>query len=452
LRPISLLAVWGVLFTAIVVGYIASYLVPNLSLAAAIVLGAAIAPPDAVAATSIANRLGIPRRIVTILEGEGVVNDATALTIYRFATAAVVTGSFSLKQSLLTFALIAVGEIGWGLLVGKFFTWLWPRVKDTSIEVALSLVAPYVSYMPPEQLGGSGVLAAVTAGLFIGERAFSALAFDTRIQTRSVWDMVRFILENILFLLTGLQLRLILAGTGDYSTRELIAYGALVSLAIIVIRFLWVFPATYIPRKLFRRIREKDPAPPWQYPFLISFTGMRGAISLAAAFAIPEVTASGEPFPGRDLIAFLTFCVIVTTLLAQGLTLPLVIRWLGIDKHGAAEREKLKREEMETRLIATEDALRHIDKSKRNHSSDVLTMVRELYKRREETLRERINGRDWEDIEEEVEFRSQLISSERATVADLREKGKVSDDVVRRIESDLDHEEARLLAKLHKHE
>ncbi|MDQ3189271.1 MAG: Na+/H+ antiporter, partial [Pseudomonadota bacterium] len=317
LRPIVLLAVGCVVFTTVVVAAAAHWLI-GLPWPVAFVLGAIVSPPDTVAPLAIARRLGVPSRITSILEGEGLVNDATALVLFKFALAAVLTGVFSLTQATMTFAAIVVGEAMWGLLVG----WLMLRLRfwanEPRIEVTISLLTPFIAFWIPHAAGGSGVLATVVAGLYVGVKGVQLIGSKTRLQAVFFWDFVTYIIEGAIFLLTGLQARVVLEGLGSIAWSQLLLYAAAISVVAIGVRYLWVFPATYLQRRLSRTLRERDPTPPWQVPFIISFTGIRGVVSLAAALSIPVMMSAGQPFPDRNLILFLTFSVIVVTLVVQG--------------------------------------------------------------------------------------------------------------------------------------
>src|SRR5215470_12279690 len=336
LRPISLLAVGCVVFTTVAVAATTHFLL-GMPWAVGFVLGAIVSPPDAVAPLSIAQRLQIPRRLVVVLEGEGLANDATALILYRFAIAAVSIGSFSFHQAAATFAAIVAGEILWGIGVGWLMLRLRRWVRDPRIEITLSLLTPFLAYWPPEYLGGSGVLATVTAGLYISWNGLRLISAATRLQGIFFWDFFAYIIEGMVFLITGLQARALVAGIHD-PISKLVISAAVVSAVVIVLRFIWMYPATYLPRWLVPAIRRRDPSPPWQWPFLLAFAGVRGIVSLAAALAIPFTTASGAPFPDRDLILFVTFSVILVTLVGQGLLMPAVVRWLGLVRAGRHER------------------------------------------------------------------------------------------------------------------
>ena len=443
IRPIALLAVGCVIFTAVLVAYCAEALIPPLPLASAFVLGAAISPPDVVAATSIARRLQLPEKLVTILEGEGVVNDATALTIYRFAVAAAAVGSFSIKSALAAFGATVVGEIAWGLAVGWFFSWLIVRVNDSSIEVLFSLTIPYVAYLVPESMGGSGVLATVAAGMFSGRRAFVALGSETRLQAQPVWRTLQFALESVLFLLTGFQLRQVTAEIRMYSLSDLVLYGAIVSALVIVVRFAWVFPAMYLPRRLFRGKGSSTDEPSWRYSFLIAFTGMRGGVSLAAALAVP-VSFGTEPFPARDLIIFLTFAVILATLVVQGLTLPFVIRWLGLDREGAAESTALQKEEFQVRIKILESALSRLEQQEDAASGSAIKAIHTEYQRRRDGLQSLLDEESHEDVVRELALRDRLAEAEQNALDHLSTDGSISVAVLRRVQRSLDLNRVRL--------
>jgi CPA1 family monovalent cation:H+ antiporter len=441
LRPISLLAVGLVLFTTVIVAWLAHHFM-KLPLAAGFVLGAIVSPPDAIAATAIAERLNVPRRIVTILEGESLVNDATALVAYRFAVAAVATGSFSLASAGVQFFIVGIGGILVGLAVGWLAVWFHKRVDDAPIEITVSLLTPFVAYLLAERLAGvSGVLAVVTAGLYLGWRTPEILSYRTRLQAGPVWEMVEFLLNGFVFILIGLQLPEVLSGLpeSDYSFGKLVGYALIISLAVIVIRMLWVFPAAYLPRLLFKKIRDKDPYPNWRHVTIIGWTGMRGVVSLAAALALKE------DFPGRDLILFLTFVVIFATLVLQGLSLPWLIRRLGIKDDGSARKE-----ELEARLKANRAALNHLKKIAESNpaKADALERLRVEYEdhiRQVEGDEPKNAGTPLRLFSSEYERLShEALQEERKTILQLRNESVISDEVLRRIQRDIDLAEIRL--------
>ena len=296
LRPIVLLAVGCVIFTAFAVAAATHYLI-GLPWTVGFLLGAIVAPPDVVAPLAIARRLGMPRRILVVLEGEGLANDATALILYRFTVAAITTGMFSLPKATGTFALIVVAEILFGVAVGWLSLRARHRARDPQVEITLSLITPYLAYWIPEHLGGSGILATVACGLYISWNGPLLISSATRLQGIFFWDLVIFLIEGLLFLLTGFQMRLLFEKSKAFPLEDILLTTALVAIIVVVARFAWVYPATYLPRLISKRIRKRDPAPNWRTVFVISFTGVRGAVSLAAALALPLALPSGEAFP-----------------------------------------------------------------------------------------------------------------------------------------------------------
>ena len=446
LRPISLLAIGCVIFTTIAVAG-ASHWLLRLSWPVGFVLGAIVSPPDAVAPLSIAKRMQLPRRILVILEGEGLANDATALILYRFAVAAVSAGVFSIGQATATFAAILVGEVFWGIGVGWLMLRLRRWVRDPRIEILLSIVTPFIAYWPPEQLGGSGVLATVTAGLYISWNGLRLISAATRLQGIFFWDFLIYLIEGMVFLITGLQARRLLGGIDHYSMHELVVSAAIVSAVVIVTRFVWMYPATYIPRWI-PAIARRDPAPPWQYPFVLASAGIRGIVSLAAALAIPFATESGRPFPGRDLILFLTFSVILVTLVGQGLLLPWIIRALGLANAGRRERREDRAEEFKARRQAVEAAAEQFEQlvANRKLPEEVVAPIRAYHRERLKRVTHRSDGDDAHgklvQIRDEVDL--QLIGAERKLINDLYRTGQLKDEARRRIERELDLREAHL--------
>ncbi|HEY3730181.1 MAG TPA: Na+/H+ antiporter [Steroidobacteraceae bacterium] len=447
LRPISLLAVGGVVFTTIAAGAVVHWML-GLSWPVAFVLGAIVSPPDAVAPLSIARDMQLPRRILVILEGEGLVNDATALILYRFAAAAVSIGVFSLPHAALLFIGIVAGEILWGIGVGWVMLRLRRWVAHPRVEILLSMLTPFVAFLPPEQLGGSGVLATVTAGLYISWNGLRLISSATRLQGIFFWDFLIYLVEGMVFLITGLQARAVLAGVEVYSLQELAIAALVVSVAVIAIRFVWVYPATYLPRWLIPAVRRKDPSPPWQAPFALAFTGVRGIVSLAAALALPLQIADGSPFPQRDLILFLTFVVILVTLVGQGLALPAVIRGLGLANAGRQEHHVDATEEFAARRDAVAAATERLQQMTRDRSLPqgvVAPLLTGLHDRLN-NLEHRIDGhgghRKLVTLYDDVEL--ELLSAERQVVNDLYRDGKLKDEARRRIERELDLREAGL--------
>jgi monovalent cation/hydrogen antiporter len=448
LRPIASLSVGLVGLTTVTVA-VAAHLLVDLPWASAFVLGAIVSPTDPVAATAVVGRLRAPRQIVTILEGESLINDGTALVLYSVAVSAVVTGSFSLPEAALEFVLYGVGGTAIGLVVGWAISRVRRWIADPLVEITVTLFTPYAAYIPAEELGVSGVLAAVAAGLYLGWRNPETTAPRNRLQAFGLWEVLPFLLNSVLFILIGLQLPNILESiSGEYPVTSVVLYAAVVSLAVIGTRLLWTFPATYLPRYLSRSVRERNPSPPWQQIAAIAYTGMRGAISLAAALAIPITVENGAPFPGRDQILFLTFCVILITLVVQGLSLPLLVRRLGL---AGAEGEE-EREETEARLRAAEAALARLEELADEEwvREDTTARMRDLYEYRRRRFAARQDERPeaGDGYEERSlayqRFRRELLGAERAALLRLRGEGRISDEVRRRVERDLDLEDARL--------
>jgi len=444
LRPILLLAIGLVLFTTVAVGYLVHYFI-GLPLAAGFVLGAIVSPPDAVAAAAIAQRLSVPRRVVTILEGESLVNDATALVALRFAITAVATGSFSPAQATGQFFLVGLGGVFAGLIVGAIVSWLHRHVDDPPVEVTLSFLTPFIAYILAERFGASGVLAVVTAGLFIGWRLPEITTSGTRLEAGPFWNMIEFLLNGVVFILIGLKLPDALRALSGRGIAQLVWYALVISVTVIGIRVLWVFPATYLPRLLSKTIRERDPYPAWRHVMIVAWTGMRGVVSMAAALALPLSLQNGRPFPGRDLILFLTFMVILATLVLQGLSLPPLIRWLGVKDDKGAEKE-----ERDARLAANRAALDRLQQiAERDPTkADALQRVRIEY---EDRIRQ-LEGYEPDTaaspnrlFSSEYEFLSnEALQVEREMIIRLRNQGVINDEVLRRIQRDIDLAEVRL--------
>jgi CPA1 family monovalent cation:H+ antiporter len=445
LRPIGLLAIGLVIATTIGVAAVAHAVIDGMSWEAAFVLGAVVSPTDPVAATAIASRVGAPSRFVTIVEGESLINDATALIAYKFAVAAVVNGSFSLAEAGGRFVVNAVAGIAIGLAIGWIVAQVRRAIDDAPTEIAISLVTAYFAYLPAEALGVSGVLAAVTTGIFLGWRSPQLITPSTRIQVFAVWEIVQFVLNAALFVLVGLQLPGVLDGISGLATGTIVLYAAAVSLAVIVVRFLWVFPATYLPRLLSERVRTNDPAPPWQMPAIIGWTGMRGAVSLAAALAIPETIHAGGPFPQRDLIIFLTYAVILVTLLLQGMTLPMLIKVLGVEDDGNVTQRESK-----ARLLAARAAIDRIGELQAEEwvRDDTAERLRKSYEFRIRRFSARFDDSDDGAIDERSyafqRLRREVLEAERAAIIRLRNQGRINDEIMHRIERDLDLEDTRL--------
>jgi monovalent cation/hydrogen antiporter len=467
-RPIALLSVGLVLFSTFAVAAVAHAVIPNLGWGPALVLGAVVSPTDAVAATAIMDRLGAPHRVIAILEAESLLNDATGLVAWRYAVLAVVAGTFSLWIAGAQFVLSLVAGVAIGLAVGWALVQVWRRLDDPLVGITLSFLAPYIAFVSADRiLRVSGVLAVAVSGIYASRRSSEVLPAAARIQAVAVWDLVIFLLNGLAFILVGLQLRHVLTSVGQVSVWDLVRGGAAVSLAVIAARFIWVFPSTYLPRFLSRRIRERDPYPGWRNVVVVAWSGMRGVVSLAAALAVPLTVTGGASFPNRDLIIFLTFCIILVTLVGQGLSLPPLLRLLGVTADGTDVREEAR-----ARFRALGAALNRLEELAEEDwiTEGALGQVRAYYEGRQKKLRTRFGkldhthddpgadgqsghthteGRD--HLEEHrshqqnlLRLRQELLDTERATVIQLRNEGLINDGVLRLVERELDLEELRL--------
>jgi monovalent cation/hydrogen antiporter len=443
-RSISLLAVGLVLTTMLAVAVVAQAVIPGLGWAGAFVLGAIVSPTDPTAATAIAQRLGLPRRLIALIEGESLVNDGTALVAYRFAVAAVVTGSFSLAAASGRFLLNVVGGIAVGLAVGFVIRQVRRRIANPPVEITISILSGYFAFLPAQALGVSGVLAAVTVGIYMGWYTPQLTTPQTRLQGAAVWEILFFLLNALLFALIGLQLPAIIDALSGISTGALIRYAVIVTAVVTGARFAWIFATGYLPRRLSRRA-PGDPLASWRSSTVLAWSGMRGAVSLAAALALPLTTDTGESFPDRDLIIFLAFAVILGTLVVQGLTLPALIRVLGLEDDGLAEKEDAK-----ARIHAADAALQRLEELLDEEwvREDTAERMRGLYNFRRERFRSRFEpeaDRSADDRSADYQrLRHELLDAERAAVVELRRTGRIDDEVMRRVVRDLDLEDARL--------
>jgi Na+/H+ antiporter len=444
-RAITLLAVGLVLATMSAVAAAAHTVVDGLPWAAAFTLGAIVAPTDPLAATAIARRLGVPRRLVTVLEGESLVNDASALVAYRLAVAAVVAGSFSLWGAGLQFVGRGIGGVAIGLAVGWLIAEARRRIEDPVVEIVLSVVTGYAAYLPAELMGASGVLAAVTAGLYVGWRAPELASPSTRLLGFSFWEVLVYLLNAVLFVLVGLQLHPILTGVSGSSAAVLLGQAALVSAVVIAVRIVWGFTVPYLVRALDRRPAQRARRVGARERLVASWSGMRGAVSLAAALALPLETSTGQPFPQRNLIIFVTFGVIFATLVLQGLSLPWLIRRLGLHRDDSEEQEELR-----GRLRATDAALTRLEELAVQEwtREDTVQRMRGLYQFR----RRRLKARAGYLADDGAQDRSlayqrlvrELLEAQRREIVRLRNQGQISNEVMHRIERDLDLEDSRL--------
>jgi CPA1 family monovalent cation:H+ antiporter len=437
-RPISLLAfgLVGVTMTAVAcIGH--DWL--GLDWPVAFTLGAIVSPTDALASTEIMSRIGVPRRIEALVEGESLVNDGTALVLYKAAVGAATGSVFSLVDTGGRIVLNVVGGIAIGLAVGYVVRRVRRVLDDPPIEIAIAVLSGYLAYLPAAALGVSGVLAAVTIGVYMGWHTPELTNERTRLSGNAFWEILVFVVNALLFVLVGLQLHTIVKGLSGIPSWRLIWYATLISVTVMVTRIVWVPIAAYVPRWLFRRIRERDPYPPWQWLAVISWAGMRGAVSLVAALALPLA------FPNRGLILFLTFAVIVATLVLQGLTLPVLVRVLHVSDDGRAEREDAK-----ARIKTAEAALARLDELEADGSvvPQTAQRLRGSYGFRRDRFAARFDDGDDGAIEEQsARYQRtvrELLAAERTTLLSLRNQGVIDDGVMNRVQRDLDLEAARL--------
>ncbi|WP_282084442.1 Na+/H+ antiporter [Streptomyces tendae] len=444
-RPVALLSVGYVLFATFVVGCAAYLIVPGLPLTAALVLGAVVAPPDAVAATAVARRVGLPSRITTILQGESLVNDATAITAFKVALAAAVGEGATWAGGIGEFLIAAVGGVGVGLVLMVPLHWLRTHLTEALLQNTLSLLIPFVAYAVAEQVHASGVLAVVVVALYLGHRAWE-VDFATRLQEEAVWKMVAFVLESAVFALIGLQLPVVLKGLGEYEGIDAAWYALAVFLVVAVARFVWVYPATFLPR-LSARVRAREGDLSWKGPFVIGWAGMRGVVSLAIAFSIPLTVHGGEPFPERNLILFLTFTTVIGTLVVQGVSLPPLIRLLKFPAHDV-QAETLA--EANAQAQASRAAELHLDEllaDERNAlPAPLADRLRMVLERRRNAVWERlgqVNPVTGETVDDTYRRLSrEMISAEREVFVRLRDGRYIDDEMLRTLLRRLDLEEA----------
>ncbi|MEU1045512.1 Na+/H+ antiporter [Streptomyces sp. NPDC005897] len=444
-RPVALLSVGYVLFATFVVGCAAYLIVPGLPLTAALVLGAVVAPPDAVAATAVARRVGLPSRITTILQGESLVNDATAITAFKVALAAAVGEGATWAGGIGEFLIAAVGGVGVGLVLMVPLHWLRTHLREALLQNALSLLIPFVAYAVAEQVHASGVLAVVVVALYLGHRAWE-VDFATRLQEEAVWKMVAFVLESAVFALIGLQLPVVLKGLGEYEGIDAAWYALAVFLVVAVARFVWVYPATFLPR-LSARVRAREGDLSWKGPFVIGWAGMRGVVSLAIAFSIPLTVHGGEPFPERNLILFLTFTTVIGTLVVQGVSLPPLIRLLKFPAHDVQAETLAEANAQAQASRVAEQRLDDLLADERNTLPTPLAdRLRTVLERRRNAVWERlgqVNPVTGESVDDTYRRLSrEMISAEREVFVRLRDGRYIDDEMLRTLLRRLDLEEA----------
>ena len=443
LRPILQLSIGLVLVTTSVVAIVAHSV--GLPWPVAFVLGALVSPTDAVAASAMARSFGLARRVMTVIEGESIVNDATGLVIYRFAVAAVVTGTFSLGEASLQFVLVSLGGLLVGIVVGWPLAWVHRQLDDAPLEISITLLTPFAVYLLAEVLHVSGVLAALAAGLYLSRQSSRFFSSNTRLQANAVWEVLIFLLNGFVFLLIGLQLHGILDTVASNSALSLLVDAVVVCLTVVLIRIICVFAITYLPFLLNARTQAKDPYPDWRNVMIVAWTGMRGGVSLAAALALPLTIANGQMFPARDLAIFLTFCVIIVTLVLQGLSLIPLIRWLRPERDTSLEQEHAQ-----AHITAAHAALERLGElaTEDDMPEEYLNRLRSHYEKKIKLLKARNDGNEDEQHENRAMAKQRLyqeaLTAERTAIIKLRDQGHIDDEALRVVERELDLEEQRL--------
>jgi len=466
IRPISALAVTLVFFTTVAVAVTAHYFIPDFSWPLAFVLGAVVSPPDAVAASGVIKGLGLNKKVITILEGESLVNDASALIAYRYAVTAVTTGSFILWKAGLEFLLVAGVGILIGIVTGYLFVLAHKKIENNPVvETSLTLLSPFVSYLAAEQFHMSGVLAVVSTGLVISWRAPEVFSYQARMRTRALWDTLVFLLHGFVFILIGLQLPLIIKDLGHYPFSQILGYGLLISLVTIVVRIIWVFAGAYWQNFFQKKKKTTDSLPvndeqdsTWKNVLVVAWTGTRGVISLAAALALPLLLEDGTAFPKRHSIIFLAFVVIFVTLVVQGLSLPLLIRWLRIKP-----QDNTAAEEKELRLYFATSTLHFIEQElpvpldndlQQEFKGKYEQLVHDLAKEIRRHKKAKHNKQKVLAIPPDNLLNAKLEISkfQRALLLKLHKEGEFSDTVIRKVEQEMDIEELKLNLQVPKEE
>ncbi|MBI0539565.1 Na+/H+ antiporter [Roseomonas sp. KE2513] len=438
LRPILLLAIGAVFFTAGLVAVAAKLFIPSLPWWAAITLGAIVAPPDAVAAASVLSRFKLPKRIVTVLEGESLINDASSLVLYKFAVAAVGVTTVSYSEGALQFFGVAIGGALAGWFIGRAAMWIFTHLEDTLLDLSITILAGFAAYLAAEAIHASGVLAAVTCGLVLGRQQHAEFTARTRIELVAVWNFLEFTLTSLVFILIGLQLRGIVARLADDDLRSIALLAIAMSVTLIVSRFIWVFGSAWLPRALSRELREREPAP-WRHAAVVSWTGMRGVVSLAAALALPE------PFPGRDIILFLAFCSIFVTLVVQGTTLGWFVQWLGVTEEVTTLPEPETAQARAEITTAALDAIReHLDSPEATEHTEAAAELVQEYEVRAD--RASIEGQDPETKSMQLEAQQRLrLVAIAAAREKLAERAETMDtEAHRALANELDLEEQQI--------
>ena len=438
LRPILLLAVGLVIFTMFGVGLVVHAMLPEVPLSACLALGAVVAPPDAIATTAIARRIGLPRRMVTILEGESLLNDATAIVLFRVAVAAAVGTAVGVGQISKEILLAAGGGFMVGAVGAVTLGYLHRLTKDPLLDNALSLLSPFVVALAAEELRASAVVAVVVTGLYLGHRMPTLMSARSRLQMSAFWKMVKFILEGLVFLLLGLQLRDVLKMV-DNPASEVVTLTVAVLAAVIVARFVWMYPATYLPR-LIPRVRARDPSPPLSIPTVIAWAGMRGVVTLATALALPATLAGGREYP-RELFVWLAFAVIVGTLVIQGMTLAPFARWVRVPADDPTQDILA---EAAIQHAASRAARERLEQLASTAPAEVVQRLRDLTERRTNTAWERLGGGNETPSGSYVRLRRAMLDAEREVFRVARDEGRIPEEILVRAQRDMDLEEAML--------
>jgi CPA1 family monovalent cation:H+ antiporter len=442
-RAISMLAFGLVIITSTVIAFVSQFLIPDFTLALGFLLGGIISPPDAVAATSVLQGVKVPKRVVTILEGESLINDASSLIVFRFALAAVLTGQFTLMKAATDFFMVAGMGIVIGLVIAYVLYVVHKYMPTTpSIDTSLTVISPYLMYIAAEHYHFSGVMAVVTGGLFLSYRSHEIFTYNSRIQAYSVWESLIFILNGLVFILIGLQLPQIITGLEKYSIFGLVFYSLIISVVTVVIRIVWVFSGAYLSSLMYKEKRLK-----WENEFLIAWSGMRGVVSLASVLAVPLLLKDGTAFPHRDLLLFITFVVILFTLVFQGLSLSPIIKWLKIKEE---ENEEIEHEII-IRLRMAEAALSHLQSNytAELEAIDAYTRIKERYERMVSIANRKLNKEERQAgtatfLPKYRRMLLELVNVRRSELHKLRSEKLYSDEIIRNKEYELDLEEARL--------
>jgi monovalent cation/hydrogen antiporter len=452
-RPITLLSIGHVIFITCIAAMVIHILIPQMSWPLAFVLGAIISPPDNVAIVSITEKMRIPKRIFIILEGEGMFNDVAALTIFRFALVAAITHQFLFGHAFLAFGAITVGETLYGFLLGHLLGQLRTKISNTMLHIIASFITPFLAYIPMVQLGGSGIIATAIVGFVIGNQYALRFTSEYRLAAITILPTLAFAIQNVIFLLVGLNIHSTLMHISSIPMELLFIYVSSIIAVVIIGRFIWVYGfVIFLPRFLFPSLKKRDPYPSWKYPFIISWSGIRGGISLAAALAVPALTFKINNVDIHDLFVFIVFCVIFVTLILQGLSLPFVIKILGIDKIGESERYKEHMTELQTRIQMINAALHWLQKYKDNIKKDkkLLTEV-SMYIAEYQMLKNRFESRILDhdgqlihdeqlELKQQFSLLCQIIEVEKATLEKLWRENKINLQTRNKLATNLDHQ------------